>query len=672
MFPGLGTQKFPCTPDKIKQLIMEKAVHGHYLMVGFAGLPRSGKSTVLNGIISRKLEGVKRLKHQCSLRETRIFEVAYMKHPLNHKSKWYAMAQSDCSSITITVGLAQLCAQMKAMPLFPEGSSTVSFGMDILDQTFACILDEVKRTTSIPCFREEIGSILGTSLAFLNVWDCGVNRALYEIMPFIAKGCDRLIIASFLDLFRDATKLYAHPDLSNYAKGNESGSLLRMRSRLHYLLRIAGVIKSSNSDVNDATRVVHIGTYANQTSTKEGQSKWKELAKNAKKAIEIRAIEAGVSDLLYPELLSVNIHSEEDAKVVKSVLETMIKASKGCECDMPLKWIFLQSAMSKCARVNGRFYVYWEEFLNIAQKCCVNEKKEIDKFLATFKGGCSILYCPQLPALASKIITDPITFLQSLEQLYYPDELFPSNPEVKSHAQSCLPKGIICQELAREMWGKDASFFLELLEDVGLATALSKNYDEICPGCTSTKCYFMPSLRETRYDMKPSPHTKSLFVTFNTDYVPAYIQAHFVRHIGFHFSDIQLRNNEYYNATFLTLSQANDQISIGIIVHGDVVEIQVNPTVHLPEEMISDIYSRLKTLAVEIFGRVSTTVLGMKFELALVCPASNKVSCRREIHYRPFHICSTSATDLFCSSCNISTELDEDKKLWISATYIVS
>ena len=630
-------------------------------MVALAGLPYSGKSTFLDQIVP------KQPKQQ--LKGTRVLETAYLKDAFTQESDWLTLAQGDCSEITLAVALAQVCARRGASPIFPaittsESSRGVTFGMPLLDETFEFLLPRIKDITSDIQLKGQLKSILGTSVAFVNVWDFGVNRALYHIMPLIAWESNRLVIADFLDLERDGGKLREHPDLTEY--GEEGKTLMKLRSRLHYLMRIPGAIKPS-ADADAKPRVVFVGTHVDKLDSEK-----KEMLKMLKEAIDTRAVEAGVSDLLYPKLLAVDARSKTGATKVKSVIEEMIEMND-FEIEIPLKWIFLRRALSMYGKKNDTFYIPREEFIQMAQKCMFSDEKEIDKFLTTFRGGCSILYCPRLPILTANIIVDPILFLQHLEKLYYPHLLDGIATNVKYNAQTCLPRGIICKDLALEIWGKHASFFLELLKDAGIAAALDTNFKETCPGCTSTACYFMPTLREKPYTEKPSSATRSLFVTFNTDFVPVNVQTRFVTQLGHRFEDIRLQHTNYLNATFLELPLDNGNlVSIRIIIHGDTVEIQVATPHHVAhdDDEITEIYSSLKTITLDIFHSESQRFPGMKFELALMCP-NNKSTCRKQIHYLPFHSCLTGSDFLFCSRCNHDVELDAEKKQWIRAAYKV-
>ena len=74
----------------------------------------------------------------------------------------------------------------------------------------------------------------------MNIWDIGVNKALYEVLPLLARVINPLVLVNLLDLARDPKEMTRVPELMR--KGNKK-YIMSFCSRCHYYARIAGLGK---------------------------------------------------------------------------------------------------------------------------------------------------------------------------------------------------------------------------------------------------------------------------------------------------------------------------------------------------------------------------------------------------------------------------------------------
>ncbi len=652
--------------SEIKELLFNGKVSAHFLLLAIAGLPTSGKSALYDGLLGNDTSSEHRslLDHHTSLKDTRYAEVVYVMRQLE-PSTWLSLREHDSCIIAVTMGLSgrginKLAAIQETEP---------SFSNPLLRSAFSTLLHGISKVAE----KGKVKLDTRATVAFLNVIDFGVNRAVYEIIPLIAKGCGRMILLNLLNLSRDADMMRNNPDLSRYSTKHDDSHLMQLRSRLHYLLYIASVLMPMKAKPGSkAPKVLLVGTHSDKlhVSANEVKSEVRKL----RKAIDVRAAESGIDKIIQPGMPAIDTTSSKGVTEVKGIIEAMIEA-QDFKVDMPLKWLFLRRVLHHYTKERDAFYIPREELVDYAQKCEITEEESLQEFLTTFKDGGSIIFCSRIRTLARNIIIDPVRFVQELEKLYYPNPVEESRPDgtARAHNTTSLSHGIICENLAEILWGRHVNFFLEILQDVHLATALDESYELTCPSCTSAKCYYMPSLCEKPYQTKPSPETNSLFVVFDTDYVPAHIQTHFVRALGEKFRErIELETTDYYNMTSFVYHHPSDiKFNINVIFHGEVVEVQVKrPSVRIRRETIANIYSTLKTLTVEIFTHTSEQIPGMELKLAVLCPHTD-LSCIRRMHFIPFHACLYPTDPIVCTTCNHRVEFSELTKLWISATYEV-
>ena len=187
----------------------------------------------------------------------------------------------------------------------------------------------------------------------------------------------------------------------------------------------------------------------------------------------------------------------------------------------------------------------------------------------------------------------------------------------------------------------------------------------------------MPSLRiDGNRDQLPSPDSDSLFVTFNSEYVPTDVQALFAKYLKQELKDIELEftphksNSNTTTFKFPTTSKLHG-VQIYIIVHGDVIEIKIECDAQCEEYSITTLCSSLKTISIQILDEVVKYFPGMEYKLAFPCPNS-VVRNRRTIHYLQFHPVASDIDRLFCWHCCQYINLTNDRRRWLKAAYVVS
>lgn len=651
----------------------QKSIDLQFAMVAIGGLPLSGKTSLFKSLCERDVpehttNKSAHRKYRRHIDGLDVYELAYVKDPITETPDWFPATGEACHYYMIAMALARECACSRKFPcLTAEGSQQLKpFKSVHLNKHFSTVYEEVGKL--LPSLEKQgypSQLLREPKIVLMNVWDIGVHKALYEALPLLARACGRLLLVNVLDLFRDTESLACQPQFADKRyKRDESSVVMKLRSRLHYYIRIAGLTKSAKSECPSTLLVAtHKDRFPDQ-----------EQAVHARKNLEIvvwrKAVDTGISEVLYPQLLAVNALDQDDGRKVRHTIEKMINEDKRFEMNMPMTWMFLRSTLYNYPNV----YITWSKFDKMAVECGLNTDVEKLDFLRIFTHAGSLLYYPDLQALKENIVLSPERFLEDLEELYCPKN---SPPTIVGEHQEEISKGILCSNLAQEIW-QESSFYLQLLQDAGLAVNISDEslYKTTCKVCSkkqlTSDCYFMPSLRTKHEDQVPSLNSDSLFVTFNSEYVPTDIQALFAWHLKKELKGVQLEFTEEYNTTLFTLPLSSNQggISINIIVHGDVIEIKINNA--KSEESMTDICGKLKTICIQILDGVVQYFPGMEYELAFPCPMSESNVNRRKIHYLHFHPVASNTDHLFCMHCHAYRSLSKGRQRWLKAEYMVS
>ena len=623
-----------------------KQVRFKISLVGFTGLPNSGRTTLVKNIISDEVDPKMGTQQQYLSVTTYQIGVPLIPHYNLPDSKFAELSTEDihvymlaCAIIDDTKKDTQ---KYPALREWSDSQDLVSFKSDHIHSHFKQVYNKVR------LFLSENPHIPDPmTLMILNIWDIGINKALYESLPLLARLASPLVLVNLLDLSRDSgPHLREPPDLK------QQQFVMRFRSRCHYFVRIAGLCKHESKSILVAT---HKDKLSDQELCK--------LKKLTEASIHAKAIDMGLSSNLDSEILTINATDDEDCKTVKQVLTNTVRSSKASEKDLHLTWIFLRTALLKYEAHESNFRMPFSEFQKLALQCGLKSDKEMKDFLQFFTQTGSLLF--QEHFFGDNVIFDLRNFFQDLNNLYTYEEDY----------QTSMSKGILCKKRAKELWKRDSQFFWNVLQRAGVATETRKmggcgpdyDYDITCQCCGKKECLFIPSIRRKHKKQDKKAHSNSLFIFFNNEYVPTDIQALFVHKLKLAIPEAKLIETEEYNTTKLEFpsKMANITESLEITVHKDVVEIMTSAR-------NSDILGKLKSLSVKVLDAMIVYFPGFEYSLCFMCAnghANN--SAAKKIHYLKF-LPTQYDTKLYCMYCHGMVHLSPEQQKWMASTYTVS
>ena len=641
-------------PSFVKDLILKQKIRASFVVIGIAGLPYSGKSTLLGHILEMQhsQEEHARITLPGGLS---MFEAVMMKDKINEECKWINSTRLDAEVLAIAVALAHVCAKSQQNPSFVDFAATkpgtLLFKDSKVDECFQKSFERLKKMMKWVQQQGKMDKLMTSSLTFANIYDMGVNKAVFEVLGILTNQFKNLLLVNALSL-KDAQGdgLHRSPNLKDKERYKERGDS-EMTMKLHSCLKYYTEIIAATPCVPQST--VLVGTFADKLTETELQQTRTEVLHS----VNGRAEAVGIMEAICPGMFTIDARSKEQALEVRAALEGMIE-KKNFEMDIKLSWIFLRGVLFQTKKL----FMSRSEMLVLAKKCGLESEEELEEFLKLFLISGSILYSPSdaFPVLQQHTILDPIAFISGLDKLYYihTNHSIPDN--LKEDLES-TKNGFLSLALAKHLWNEH-DFYLQVLETLGLIVQVNE---------IPKKSFFMPSLRLKHDATMPDADSDSLIITHNLDALPYYKLSSFVIYLTNLYKDqIEFDTDIHYNV--IRFKWHTPAAKCYVRFRGEFVDIGVKIAENCSQLQHATLCSILKTACIELFNGMVQDLHGLKYNLAIVCPESKQPEKR--LHFIPFHATQYDCNHLFCPKCECrieETAIPPARKLWIRAAYQV-
>ena len=667
------------------------------------GLPSSGKSTLLRSMLQIK---DKQEQNISKLPGLTVIEAAIMSNLFSEqRTPWLsAMTKEDAELLMLAVCLAQVCAKRsESLSVLSMSEST-----DIVDPLFKSSDVNKFFERAFERLRDLLGrlehegnlnSLYHASLAFMNIWDIGVNRAVFETMSLLARRCSGLVLVNVLSLEHDAMELNQRLNLQNYTRyhGHYSARkdderVMQVQKAVVYYGRF---IQVCNRMPNSSLLV---GTHKDEL---EGdKQKQADTTASVKHLVEENVAGLGFTKALHPQMFTVDARCEKDAKKVCKTIEQMIMQGGRFERTVPLTWIMLRGVLQATEKI----FMPKSELWPYASECGLRDSEELESWLELFQSCMSVIYSEDetLPSLHNNVIIHPFQFVQCLDRLYYAEfeaEL-QSNPNLRMHLD-LMQKGIVTYTFAQEIWPDDpaitskqkklnvnCNFMLNVLKDLKICTKVKLDvFNEPLVHSTeqplvhsTEQLYFIPSLRPYYSHLQPSRESDSLIVmASHVHQAPCDIYSEFLQFVQQQERTKSLKfvPDQHYDIVHFKWME-NDVLEADIIFKlldfEDLVEVSVKLDAHR-SHLNQKICSVMKTTCVEFFHKISQIMPAMSYKLGVVSPSCVSGPIDSHVHVVPFELTGDQDLDnLWCYTCGKQTllsHLSEQRTVWITCAYQV-
>lgn len=683
------------TAAYVKGLIMEHSVHASAIQVAFVGLPYSGKSSLLKSLLEPNRGPGEEIVQQFgdAWSGLSVFEAVRLRDMIVGECEWLPATKFDAVCCTLAVALAQVFMR-KGHRVLPKNLDNVElFGDPAIDAHFYNVFSTVVKVMQHVEHCDKLKFLSTASLTFINLWDLGTNKALYEFIGAAASigKIKNLLLVDVLDLSRDPQRLEQKLDMRNEAlygkhcSGQKPFELFRLRTTLaYYILMILGAMESTLTSHS----ALLVGTHAD--SFAENQDGLKEAIEKVQVGVKARASDYGLQDVVCPGLLSVDAKNPEDVAIVKDKLNGLIDEGNHFRQDIRfephirLSWVFLRTTLHSTKRL----FMSKAEILKYAYKCGLRDEDELDKFLMLFKDCASIIYSStdEIRVLHENVVLNPAEFIQGLDSLYSVNCKVIPEP-VKPHLE-LLKYGFITPKLAKDIW-KDvqkSEFYITVLEEFGLMThvqpaaiLVTKSVgltQDTVQELNASGAFFLPTLRSEPHPKKPSKNDSKLLILGGDSFLIARMVFHRQSTLLNYFTSEYPKNvklivgkeDVYYNALHLQwLENGKPQAEVHIHFHGVYGSIDIQPLTDVQESAIIMCYSAVKAAAVNVLGKDD-----QNFRLGFICDKSKETDYPDGLHFVKFHHLDPAKDNLFCERCHHFMPMTVERKWWMNDLWLVS
>ena len=630
------------TPAKLRDFVLSHPVKANFLQIGMAGLPFSGKSTLLENMLQLHEE------ETVSGNGLAIHEAIILKDNESGECQWTTSKKDDAELIAVAATIAQVCIDSNQLPSFAP-SYKWEESMDEPSEIREHFRKTYERLRSLMQGKtmEALKKLANTSLTFTNIWDVGVNKPVFEVLPILAPKIGSLLLVDVVSLERDAdpNQLYRPPDLDNEnlygTRYRARGNLLRRRTTLHYIVRC----------IAPTCAALLVGTFADKLDRNEREDARDRLFE----AVGGMAEMMGVRQAIQSELMTVNATSTDDAKKVRAAIEDLIYRNRQYEKEIPNSWISL-----RCVLLNmKKLFIQKSELLKIAQRCGLRDDQELEGWLDLFQSCASIIYLSNKQFPNEYVVLDPLGFIRGLERLYYVDQRIGLPEHLSSHVEQ-TKYGLLSYDLVKYICKDcedDCNLYIEVLQRLGF---IAKAGDLFYLG-SYRGFYFFPSLRSKHCPRDTPSDQDSLFVLFPKE-VPFDVQPQFIKYFENQFgNEMTILSEECYDALRLSWSDDEGTADIHIRFLLSFAEVSVTiPPDSQSTSFRSKLYSILKTTCMDIFNKTAREVPGMRYNLAVLCPICTDPEIKS--HFIKFH---SDHDETFCDTCKDCIDIHGNSRTWI-------
>ena len=364
----------------------------------------------------------------------------------------------------------------------------------------------------------------------------------------------------------------------------------------------------------------------------------------AREAIMDAAREQHIDHVIYKDFLhgSVRIDKEE-LKEQQRILEEAVYYNLKYTVHVPLKWIFLRSALA--GEKEPKLFVDIDQLRSLSKELKFSDE-EFENFLVMFTSFGSILYCPEYPPLKTHVLTDIPKFCEILNHLCYQDR-----------CENLSRYGIITKREASHALEGHADQFMNVILSLGMAAKVPKDRLKGLP--QSEEGYFLPSTRRSvKADTQFLP--ESVYIVVTSNHNPLDIQATLVRSILKEIKNTLFEVSTSFNTSCFSYTDSDTHLTL--VFHHNSVEIRLTAATEIDEASLERLQAELLLYCSYAMNRHSDHTKGLRWYIGLACTATAS-SDKEKL---TFHSTEREEMDAFCRECD--SKLTALQQSWIRAT----
>lgn len=610
----------PFTHGDMKEIILSKdgppSMPFRPALVLFTGLSGAQKSSTLEKVM-KSCESPQPAEYPG------VHNVACIASTKEKSFRWREVESHLCDSFCLQSAIHYASFLRGESPMFTSTGESLVFASENLNRALQSTYERMRYFHHDQMHWRKA---LPMGLMLMKIWDVGFSSGVRHSLSMLTGYHDRSLPCLFIDLQRDVDHLHEPPERTEELdKLPDASVVMRRRSRLEYFLRFAAISKSVLRSRAKACLVVavHDGTM----KSTEIQKKLTKL----KEELFFEAEKLEIDQLIDDDFFQLSYNDEAHIELLKARIEKSLQKVSFVP-ELPHSWLFLRAAL-ECTK---EMFVTKVEVEEMAEECNIS-LLNLEQMLSMFTSYGSLVYLPEVPALGDNIILQPVEFAFKLNRLF------------DSEAQEY---GIITQELAKKMLGKDVSVFLRILSSARMAIPVPVKEISFEGKAVPTKeevCHYMPSIktgtRESQCD------ASALHVVVNHDIAPINRHVTLISYIqeclhteGIHTNLVRVKEP---NITCLLIKMGEQCTTFKLVYQGDVSEVHLyNRT--LSDERLEKLCSIIVTATIDAASYHSKVHGNFKYNFGRICMYKHSPACTCKADH--IHIISALRPNCDCTS----------------------
>ena len=499
---------------------------------------------------------------------------------------------------------------------------------------------------------DKMAMLLSGGFSLVNIFDAGVNKALYDLLPYIANYCDNLVRLVFFSMNRDGDCLSKPPCLNNdkYTPKRDNEFVMHWRPRMDYLIHFASLgyqpeLRETQGDT------VFVGTW------EKGKEIKPDREFNAVKDTLLKCAKKYKLCWINEKKHWCEMHSDKCSKNTSATVEKIIAKRSEYKCCLPVKWMFLRSYLS--SDKFPQIIVHKDVITSYASNLNMNSD-EVCEFLKMFVKYGSMLQFEDFHNLKKYIIINIYMFSQKLNKLYYPD---PTSDTFEQHRKF----GILSRANIANLIGNSINeyAFIEIVTELGMASKIAEGSLKMHPSdssCVTGDYVFVPTARVGSYSLLSKAEYSSAYIEIDSAQFPANIQASIASAM---INMIGMTLIVHETANVSVFETKDSSLILQALYYGKMTELRV--TKYTDSESVGENLQKiLKACCIALTER-RQQIRDLTFQVGIKCKASNT-----------FHglYCDSPPKPCSKAECVLNEEIQiqqpEPMQLWIKAAKAVS
>lgn len=577
-------------------------------------------------------------------------------------SNWISFSTEDAAVLCLVVILLRTSLKKYRFPIFQSESGTATKSVSVfddmkLDRCFSTVFRKLQENIAHLQEKDTRWMLTTGSLSFVNAWDIGVNKGVFEMISRIAPECRNLIVLDHFSLTHDVDTLDEIPDLTlpryggRYNDISDIDHLMKPRTKFEYLCYPLFIAPEKEESC------LLVGTYArsgtDEKSKLHDESMVEERSKKVLQRVKIQVTSHGRPNILVPRVVPVQYQRKEDISKLQETLEEVFTRNNRYQSEIPLKWAFLRTYLASTKAL----YITLPDLRAIAKKIHIMDVEEVNELLKYFASGGSIIHIKSLcPECADEyVILRPAEFVDEVQKLYDIGEY-----EIDEALKSRHKKGYVSTKLADALWAKlpradcPHSFFIHALRRLDIIARLKTRREDMRKE-ESDQEFFMPLIRSK---CERNEDESSLFITHNAMF-PFPLQSQFLMFFQHVLEDIVLFSpTDCFNTLRFENVMEKPSKYFDVYFMHRYIEI-------CGKGLSKSFRSTIKTACIEVMAGIqrNSPKMNLEYDLAIQCPLKPGKK-----HFILFHPLQNSS-ELFCGECQSVVHLTDQRLEWIQADY---